>query len=420
MEKTGGKWWLIDPDGYLFWSHGLTCVRFGNATTRISGREHFFEGLPGKDGPLGAFFQYRDQETLFDFSAANLHRKYGEAWKEKGTIHALKRLKSWGFNSFGNWSDQDIYLFPEDRIPYTVDISPRWPRLDGKDKKFPDVFDPAFRQAVAEAMQGKGSKMKEDPYCIGYFVDNELSVSGLVSSLMKQAPNGAAKLAFIGHLKDRYGTIGKLNQQWKSRYTGWRSLLRTNELPDRAREDARRFEGLILDRYYRVCREEVKNVAPSKLYLGSRLHCHYYPEDPAETDLIRIAARHCDVITFNRYRFSAEDLILPEGVDKPIIIGEFHFGALDRGHFHTGLRSVASQEQRAEAYYHYVKGALKNPQIVGTHWFQYGDQAFTGRFDGENYQIGFVDICDSPYPEMVEAARKIGYRLYECRSQTKQ
>jgi hypothetical protein len=121
------------------------------------------------------------------------------------------------------------------------------------------------------------------------------------------------------------------------------------------------------------------------------------------------------VISFNRYRFSAKDLILPEGIDKPTIIGEFHFGALDRGHFHTGLRSVANQKQRAEAYYQYVKGALNNPQIVGTHWFQYSDQAFTGRGDGENYQIGFIDICDNPYPEIVEAARKIGYQMYQTR-----
>jgi len=59
---------------------------------------------------------------------------------------------------------------------------------------------------------------------------------------------------------------------------------------------------------------------------------------------------------------------------------------------------------------------LTNPQIVGTHWFQYGDQAFTGRGDGENYQIGFVDITDNPYPEIIEAARKIGYQLYQIRA----
>ena len=52
-------------------------------------------------------------------------------------------------------------------------------------------------------------------------------------------------------------------------------------------------------------------------------------------------------------------------------------------------------------------------------WFQYSDQAFTGRGDGENYQIGFIDICDNPYPEIIGAARKIGYHLYQTRMEQK-
>jgi len=28
------------------------------------------------------------------------------------------------------------------------------------------------------------------------------------------------------------------------------------------------------------------------------------------------------------------------------------------------------------------------------------DQATTGRGDGENYQIGFTDICDRPIPRL--------------------
>jgi hypothetical protein len=53
--------------------------------------------------------------------------------------------------------------------------------------------------------------------------------------------------------------------------------------------------------------------------------------------------------------------------------------------------------------------------FVGAHWFQYSDQPVTGRFDGENYQIGFINICDRPYPEMVSATRKIGATLYTHR-----
>ena len=69
----------------------------------------------------------------------------------------------------------------------------------------------------------------------------------------------------------------------------------------------------------------------------------------------------------------------------PLIIGEFHFGALDRGLFHPGLVAVANQEARAQAYKDYVLGALAHPQFVGCHWFQYQDEPTTGRgYDEEN------------------------------------
>ena len=121
------------------------------------------------------------------------------------------------------------------------------------------------------------------------------------------------------------------------------------------------------------------------------------------------------MIGYNLYRDSVADFRLPEGVDKPVIIGEFHFGALDRGMFHTGLRPTASQQARAEAYRDYVTGALENPASSARHWFQYGDQATTGRGDGENYQIGLVDICDRPYPETIAAVREVGNSMYRLR-----
>jgi hypothetical protein len=133
----------------------------------------------------------------------------------------------------------------------------------------------------------------------------------------------------------------------------------------------------------------------------------------------RAAAKFCDVVGYNRYSYSVEDHRLPDEIDKPTIIGEFHFGALDRGMFHTGLKKTANQQDRADKYKSYVQGALRNPCIVGTHWFQYKDQATTGRGDGENYQIGFLDICDKPYPEIVNASREVGYNLYQYRLEAK-
>jgi hypothetical protein len=155
-------------------------------------------------------------------------------------------------------------------------------------------------------------------------------------------------------------------------------------------------------------REELKRVAPDQLYLGCRFA--WVNRLAAEA-----AAQYCDVVGYNRYAYDVDDLKLPGDLDLPIIIGEFHFGALDRGMFHTGLKPTENQQDRAAKYLAYVRGALRNPHVIGTHWFQYKDQATTGRGDGENYQIGFVDICDTPYPETIAAAREIGQTMYRYR-----
>ena len=64
-----------------------------------------------------------------------------------------------------------------------------------------------------------------------------------------------------------------------------------------------------------------------------------------------------------------------------------------------------------------METALRDPLLVGVHWFQYKDQPLTGRvLDGENYQIGFVNLVDTPYPEMTAATRALAARLYPTRA----
>jgi hypothetical protein len=77
---------------------------------------------------------------------------------------------------------------------------------------------------------------------------------------------------------------------------------------------------------------------------------------------------------------------------------------------------VESQEERGKAYEDYVLSALKHPNFIGTHWHQFSDQAVTGRFDGENFQVGFTDCCDTPYYQTIKNIRAVGYRMYEIRS----
>ena len=97
------------------------------------------------------------------------------------------------------------------------------------------------------------------------------------------------------------------------------------------------------------------------------------------------------------------------------MIGEFHFGALDRGIFHTGLKKASNQKHRAELFNEYLKGAARNPLIVGAHWFQYVDHVTSARIDGENYQIGFLSITDTPHQETIDASRAFADELYNYR-----
>jgi agarase len=75
-----------------------------------------------------------------------------------------------------------------------------------------------------------------------------------------------------------------------------------------------------------------------------------------------------------------------------------------------------NQQGRADAYAHYMRSVIDNPYFVGAHWFQYMDSPATGRaWDGENYNVGFVTVTDTPYKPLVESARKVNQELYTRR-----
>jgi len=428
IQKYKGKWWLVDPLGRLFWSHGIDCVRSTNATP-ITDREHYYRNLPKANSLFSTFYgrgswaphgYYKDHSPYrtYDFSQANFLRKYGPDWQQKFAEITHRRLKSWGINTIANWSDSRIYLMR--KTPYVATISYSSRNIEGSQGywgKFYDVFDQSFRDALRRRLEREKDASAGDPWCVGYFVHNELSWgddTSLAVAALISPPDQPAKKVFIEDLKAKYQSTDKMNQAWGTNYKTWDALLQSTEAPDKkkAHDDLTAFYTKTAETYFKTIREEVKKVSPNQLYMGCRFA---WVNDLAA----RAAIKFCDIVSYNRYSYSVENHRLPDDIDMPVIIGEFHFGALDRGMFHTGLRKTANQQDRADKYKSYVQGALRNPYIVGTHWFQYKDQATTGRGDGENYQIGFIDICDKPYPETIKACREVGQIMYEYRLNAK-
>lgn len=424
-ERVDGTWWFVTPQGRLFFSLGIDCVNTGDRTF-VTGRDGWFEDLPPRDDPVfGPFYGHVSgvhsmAETIggngdtFGFYAANLRRKYGEHWFDAWRDASYERLRHWGFNTIGAWSDGNVTI--PGPIPFTVSLgSGRTGRgiegARGYWGPLVDVYDPAFAESTREALAAQVAPYKDNPLCIGFFVDNEIAWETIRTGTLASPVDQPCRIAFVETLKAKYGDIQSLNEAWNTDAPDWDSLRNPETWNDASNKDVDAFVHAFARTYFETIRDALRANAPHHLYLG----CRFATAPPPA---VRACAEVADVVTYNLYyqRIPCEKWTGGNDFGKPILIGEFHFGALDRGMFHTGLRQAPDQATRAQNFRDYVRSVAACPAFVGCHWFQYVDEPTTGRtHDGENYAIGFVSITDTPYPEMVKAAQAASADVHELR-----
>ena len=431
-EKIDGKWWFIDPAGRIFWSMGSTGVGLAETLINLDGAAHFYAGLPARTDPVfGAFYTTTGAGApagdYFKMFYPVLFKKYGPAFESTYNDRALERIRSWGLNTLGAWSAAADNQSAALKTPYTKifwtpgKAIPAIPKLD-------DPFDPGFSNAVVTAINWTGSK--NDPYCIGFFDNNEITWGAnparVIQNLMEDSASTdvAAKAELVRFLSGRYPDVAAANAVWGSSFTGFNDLLPAlgsgNFNYPAADPDLEAFYAYLTDTYYRKCREALKSVAPDKLYLGSRIY-----EGSMRKEVAAAAAAHCDVVSFNVYH---KDLNEFQGMkardlpffteDKPYMVGEFTFGALDHGKFWTGIEYAADQRNRGEAFVHFIESGLNDPRCIGAHWFAYDDGATGGHYKpnvSENAAKGLIDSTDTPYYELVNAIRATGAGMYAYR-----
>ncbi|MBI2425805.1 MAG: beta-galactosidase [Candidatus Hydrogenedentes bacterium] len=424
-EKHGGKWWLVTPEGRLFFSFGVDCVNTGDRTF-VERRAPWFEWLPSEDeAPFAALYAHVSGAhsmadpiggagRTFSFYQANLLRKYGGDWWPRWRGTAYARLQQWGFNTIANWSDGAV--LQASPLPFVASGGTHGvPAIEGATgywAKMVDVYDPAFEAAADRAAGSLAAEYGANPKCIGYFIDNELAWEGVKKGVLRSPVSQPARAALAEFLRQRYrDDIAAFNAAWGIEVNTWNTPGEPPAYTETIEADLDAFLKVFAERYFSVYREAFRRHTPNQLYLGCR-----FSTMPGAA--VRACAAIADVVSFNVYRrkVPAEFWLGEDGIDKPILIGEFHFGARDRGMFHTGLVPVDDQSARGDAYSAYIASALAHPNIVGCHWFQYVDEPITGRhYDGENYNIGFVDVTDTPYPELSAAAKVAHQNAYTQR-----
>lgn len=410
-EKHEGRWWLCDPDGNAFLSTGVDCVRPG-ADTRIDMMRPFVTKLPPQAGEFAQAWKQSGGEFV-NFGVANLVHAFGANWWESWARLAKNYLTEQGFNTVGNWSQPEFIRFAG--LPYVLPMAgfPSTGSMIFRD--FPDVFEPEYERN-AKAFAQQLAPLAEDRNLIGYFLRNEPEWAFvydlcIAEELLAHPEPLASKSALMDWLKRKYGTPEAWSAAWGREFAGFQDLLtpmhRAGQYSEQAAADLREFSEEMIRRYVALPSQYCREAAPNHMNLGMR---YAYITDKS----LLAGCENFDVFSINSYQISPFDQVEQVGalLDKPVMIGEFHHGALDRGLSATGIRGMASQEERAVAYQYYMEQGAKSKFFVGAHYFQFNDQSCLGRFDGENYQIGLVDVCMRKYPEIAAGIRECHSRIY--------
>ena len=382
IQQYAGRWWMVTPSGHLYISKGVAVFSQGGS----------------------------------DRQAAALAEKFGTvnewARQESG------RLKEAGFNSLGAWSNVGVVRGLSAKTPYTVIVSPmgsyngeikdQYPSpqysygWEGYPEDFAFVFDARFDEVV-ESQVSKVATYASDPWCIGYFIDNEIP--------WKQYALDRCLTKFpAGHINRTKA------QEWLDERKGKTGAV----LSEATQEDRRLFIAYCFETYMKKVTTALRKYDPNHLFLGCRFNQWNY--ELINDELFKVAGQYMDVISVNHYQKWEPD---PEAManwyhwsGKPFLVTEFYTKGNDSGMGNTTGAGwvVRTQEERGLFYENFVYGLLKSKTCVGWHWFTYMDNDPENPYADESNKDsnkGIVSWNFTTYTPLLIRMDEMNHQVYQ-------
>lgn len=377
VQQYGGRWWLVTPEGHPFIGKGV-CV-----------------------------FDVSQAQAL----SAGFSSRLDWATKES------RRLQEAGFNSFGAWSAVATLREVERdrRMPYTVIIRPMheynkvarqaWQNAsfgwEGYPEDFAFVFDDGFDSFVESELK-KAALYREDPYCLGYFIDNELPWKdyALERCLTRFPAHN------INHIQA---------QQWLDKRKGKSGAT----LAEATQEDRRAFIAYCLEVYLEKVTAALRQHDANHLFLGCRFN--QWDHELSNSLLFEVAGRHMDVISVNHYnRWQPDQTAMANWLSwsgKPFLVTEFYIKGEDAENSQVGNTAgagwlVQSQTQRGYFYQNFVLELLKSKSCVGWQWFTYMDHTNDTSVPSPYSNKGIVDLDFVTYTDLLDQMAAINRQVY--------
>jgi hypothetical protein len=367
-------------------------------------------------------------------------KKYASraAWEEE----ALGRLKQWGFTMLGAGCDPGLrhrglihceFLGIGEHFALMGDEHDITPNEHRPCSAFPNVFHPDFEAYARHVARGKCRPARDDPWLLGYFIDNELawwgrawgSEAGLFDAVMRKGAAHTAKVALGDFLAARFGgETAAFNVVFGTGLGGFEELGGLDFLPHATpgqREVKRAFLAFVAERYFAVVSRAIREADPNHLVLGAR----FAGTEGTPPVVWEAAGRHCDVVTFNFYPMADLD----EGrvythlgktgeptaahfekyhdlVRRPMLITEWSFPALDAGlpSAHGAGQRFRTQAGRTQATRLFARTMLSMPFLLGYDYFMWVDEPALGISTPfpEDSNYGLINEDGEPYTLLTE------------------
>jgi agarase len=356
--KRSGRWWLVTPDGHLFYSSGVDHVSADPDTDRQTGVCPYCQAIAA---------QYPSTA----------------AW----ATATVKRLQGWGFNTIGAFSDYATFAA---KMPYTQLID-----MASGD----DWFAPSFATNAENVAASQVAALANDPNLIGWYTDSEphwgpdwRSTKLLLDDYLALPVGSPGRIVAEQHVGDPNGFVYALAHRYFQVTTAAIRQWDPHHLILGVKAPAQLIQRALLNAarpYVDVFSIDDYQLIPG---LGRTIH-QAAPQ----------------------YLLPAADLSNIEAiVQKPLLIGEYGFRAADSGLPNTWppiFPVYPGQSRRAAMYKSFVATMYRSPWVVGDAWFEYVDEPAGGRTgDGENSNWGLVSVANVPYRTMAIAAKAMHAR----------
>jgi len=310
IKKVNEVWYLVDPEGYLFFTVGVNSVSLGGGMN-----------LP---------------EILWEIGANTLGCWSDEAINE-GEPRKMPYCPRWNFMStYKNTSQHTKNLFADGIIP---------------------VFDPEYLDFCDNHAQQLSEK-KDDLYLLGHFSDNELPIYDNTT---------------YGNLLDRFLAIQDKSDPNYLAAKNW-TVDRKGQNYSISAEDRELFHGFVTGTYYKITGEAIKRYDPNHLYLGSRLHGaakrmpSIYIEAAKHVDMISInvySTWNPSTEDMELWSAGGKPFFGTELYSKAEDSG--------LGNATGAGWLVPTQEGRAKFFENFTLSLIEHPGCVGYHYFRYID-----------------------------------------------